>query len=96
MLRRRSSVAERHVLLTTYHALERRQPVDLRDVTPGPFLCVVGTCPAVFETERGTHVIIGKKLASDLTDQLLPGRVGPNETAIEVPSGLLSQLLHNQ
>lgn len=41
--------------------------MKLNEVTPEAYLC--GSCgcgcPAVFETDRGTYVIIGKKPAPD-------------------------------
>ncbi|MBL1146767.1 MAG: hypothetical protein HND56_09670 [Pseudomonadota bacterium] len=41
--------------------------MKLNDVTPEAYMC--GSCgcgcPAVFETDRGTYVIIGKKPAAD-------------------------------
>ena len=68
--------------------------MKLTEVTPKPFHCVVGTCPAVFETDRGTHVIVGAQLDLGMIDSLLRGRVGPGETAIEVKSELIMQLLN--
>lgn len=42
--------------------------MKLNEVTPEAFMC--GTCgcgcPAVFETDRGTYVIIGKKPTKDM------------------------------
>jgi len=42
--------------------------MKLNEVTPEAFMC--GTCgcgcPAVFETDRGTYVIIGKKPTTDM------------------------------
>lgn len=51
----------------------------------GPF----AGCPAVFETDHGTYIVIGKQLSQDQINKYLAGRVGKNETAIEFPEGLL-------
>ena len=61
--------------------------MKLKDVTPTAFSCAGGCCPSVFETNRGTCLIIGSRV--DSADRLLPGRVGPNEVAIEVPAELI-------
>jgi hypothetical protein len=48
---------------------------------------LAGGCPAVFETDKGTYLIIGAKV--DSADRLLSVRIGPNEMIIEVQAGLL-------
>jgi hypothetical protein len=57
--------------------------MKLKDVTPKKFACLAGGCPAIFETDRGTCLIIGTKVES--AESLLAGRIGLNETVIEVP-----------
>ncbi|HOZ46600.1 MAG TPA: hypothetical protein PLO37_06595 [Candidatus Hydrogenedentes bacterium] len=59
----------------------------IREITPEPLKCIVGACPAVYETDRGTFILIGRQL--DVA-QLLPGKVGSEETAIEIPQELLT------
>jgi len=61
--------------------------MKLKDVSPKEFSCQAGGCPAVYKTDRGTYLIIGTEI--DSPDNLLPGRIGPNETAIEVSVGLI-------
>ncbi len=65
--------------------------MKLKDITPKSFSCEAGGCPAIFETDRGTYLIIGTKV--DSVDSLLSGRIGPNETAIEVPAGLIRGIM---
>ena len=61
--------------------------MKIKEVTPKKFACIAGGCPAVFETDRGTYLIIGDRVES--SEDVLPGRVGPEETVIEVPVGLI-------
>jgi hypothetical protein len=52
--------------------------------------CDDGTCPAVFETDRGTFVVQGSIVTDPaaLADLDLPA----HETAVEVPASLLASL----
>lgn len=65
----------------------------LKELTPDAFACAGGvTCPSVFETEEGTLVVIGKTVSPDLRERLPEGRVGSDETVIEIPRGLVAGL----
>ena len=63
--------------------------MKIKDVTPSRFSCAGGACPAVYETDKGTYLIVGNKVAN--SDNLLSGKIGPNETIIEVPVELIRQ-----
>lgn len=65
----------------------------LKEITPKTLMCVVGACPAVYETDRGTIILVGCRLAADAVADLLPNRVAPHEAAIEVPRELLANLM---
>lgn len=56
----------------------------LIEITPAKYRCEFeGSCPALFKSNHGTYVIIGKKV--DLqSHSSLHGRVGDDETAIEI------------
>ena len=62
--------------------------MKLKELTPKEYMC--GSCgcgcPAVFETERGTYVIIGKKtgLASD--------KILCEEVAVKIDKAMLKNL----
>jgi hypothetical protein len=66
--------------------------MKLKEVTPAEFsVCHSGCasgCPAVFETENNSYVIIGKKLPASVVAQL-DGRVAEDEFVIEVPKGMI-------
>jgi len=63
--------------------------MKLKEITPSEFVCHSATCcPAVFETENNSYVIIGKKLSASAVEQLA-GRVGADEFVIEVPKGMI-------
>jgi len=61
--------------------------MKIKDVTPSAFACITGGCPSIFETDRQTYLIIGRKV--DVPDGLLSGKIGLDETVIEVPADLL-------
>ena len=67
--------------------------MKLIDKTPKSFSCVVGACPAIFETEHGSYVLIGKVVNKDISDSVLKSRIGRGEIAIEVPKELISQIV---
>ena len=62
----------------------------LTDITPADVACkpVGPTCPAVFKTERGTYVIVGRVTGAYEFAQL-QSRVGLNEAAVEISAELL-------
>jgi len=63
------------------------------DITPAKFACVAtASCPAILLDEaNGRYIIIGKLIAS--SDPAISGRVGPNEAGIEIPIGLLDEVM---
>lgn len=63
----------------------------LREITPESLKCGIGACPAIFATDRGTFVLIGKVMPSALPPTLV-GRVGADETVVEIPAQLLEKL----
>jgi hypothetical protein len=52
--------------------------------------CDDGTCPAVFETDRGTIVVQGSIVTDP--DALAAMNLPAHETAVEVPAELLASL----
>lgn len=63
--------------------------MKLKEITPSEFVCHSSSCcPAVFETENNSYVIIGKKLSASALEQL-SGRIGADEFVIEVPKGMI-------
>lgn len=70
--------------------------MKLIEITPESLCCVIGTCPAVFETDSGSYVLIGKVVKDGDSAALLAGRIGPDEVAIEIPKEFLSRLPNNQ
>jgi hypothetical protein len=66
--------------------------MELREITPPEFICQnCSACPAVFETESGSYIIIGKKLSAAVQAQL-KNRVADDEFVIEVPKGMIDKL----
>jgi hypothetical protein len=66
--------------------------MKLKEITPEHLRCVVGACPAVYETDRGTYVLIGKIVNDVNIANLLAGKVGADEMVVEIPKEFLSSL----
>ncbi len=60
--------------------------------TPAKLFCAVYACPSVFETNRGTYIIVGKNLNRSEITQEIKNKIGEGEIAVEVPKGLLDEL----
>ncbi len=67
--------------------------MKLTEITPAAFACgsCSCNCPAVFETENDSYVVIGKMLPASAVEQLR-GRIGADEFVIEVPKGMIDGL----
>jgi hypothetical protein len=66
--------------------------MKLHEITPPEFICQnCSACPAVFETDNNSYVIIGKKLSADAQAQLR-ARIADDEFVIEVPKGMIDKL----
>lgn len=61
----------------------------IKDLTPKHELCVVGGCPAIFETNNDSYAIIGKVL--DANKLGISERIGKNEFLIEVPKKIIDK-----
>ena len=70
----------------------RKNKLTIVEKTPAEFHCVIGTCPSVFETDRGTYIIVGKKLNLKEVTQEVKNKIGDGEIAVEIPKGLLDEL----
>jgi len=66
----------------------------LIDRTPTSLQCGIGSCPAIYETEKGTYLIVGQQVGEYLA-QIPLGKVGRGEVAIEVPKSLLEEVLRD-
>ncbi len=66
--------------------------MQLRERTPKQLQCAAVMCPAVFESDRATFVLIGRKLKAEELNGDLVGRIGADEIAIEVPRELLASI----
>lgn len=74
------------------NASESPLQVKLVHVSHAPYApglsCDGGGCPAVYETNRGTYVIIGRRMAASEKDGLPMDGI---EDALEVPRELLHE-----
>jgi hypothetical protein len=64
---------------------------SLKEITPPHLRCGSGTCPAIFEAEDGSLVIIGKRLPKDWLNKIAH-RVGEGEDAVIIQADLLANL----
>mgnify|MGYP000137805111 CR=1 FL=1 len=50
----------------------------------------MGNCPAIFKTDTGSYVLIGKALSENEVKQLdIGGRVGDDEIVFQIPADLI-------
>lgn len=70
--------------------------MKLIEKTPKSLSCIIGGCPAVFETDRNTYIVIGKQLTDAQVLSLLKGRIGEDEAAIEFPQHLLGNVVSDK
>ena len=61
----------------------------VKEVTPKEMSCIVGGCPAIFETNNNSYVVIGKKINSKSVG--LSKRVSKDEILIEIPKKLIDK-----
>jgi hypothetical protein len=66
--------------------------MKLQEITPSEYLCAIGACPAIFRTDRGTFLIVGRTLSISESESLIPGRLNSDETAVEIPITLLQNI----
>ena len=67
--------------------------MSMKEITPENYLCHTSNCcPAVFEKEDDSYVIIGKKLTA-AEQQQLSGRIADDEFVVEVPKGMIDDLI---
>ena len=63
----------------------------IQEITPKSFQCVLAACPAIFKTNKGSYVLIGKKInAKELG---VAKRVGKGEILVEIPVELLNGVI---
>ena len=67
--------------------------MKLKEITPAEFMCsnCQPCCPAVYESENDTYVIVGKKLSAAAM-AAIQDRVADDEFAIEVEKGMIDKL----
>ena len=58
--------------------------MQIINVTPESIRCAVGLCPAIYETDQGTYLLVGKQRTVNEV------QLGSDEVLIEVPAKLLS------
>ena len=65
----------------------RKELKITKELTPKEMLCIIGGCPAIFETNKDSYIVIGK--IQNATHLGISNRVSKNEIIIEVPKKLL-------
>lgn len=67
--------------------------MELREITPEEYRCMVAACPAIFETPKGTYVIIGRVVSAEMLGDTAV-RVGDGESAVEIDAKMLKEALN--
>ena len=66
--------------------------MKMKNITPDAYMCHTSNCcPAVYETEAGSYVIVGKKLSAAAMETV-KDRVADDEFVIEVEKGMIDNL----
>ena len=60
-----------------------------KEITPVSARCGVGPCPSIFQTDRGTFLVIGSIPAVNELPRNVRKKLGKGEVAIEVPQNVL-------
>ncbi len=68
----------------------RKTKLQLKQVSES--VCIVGACPALFKTNRKTYVVVGGRLSAKEAKSVLAGKVGKDETVVEVPARILKKI----
>ncbi len=58
-----------------------------KELTPASMYCAAGGCPAIFETNRQSYILIGKKIDPEKLG--ISERIGKGEVLIEIPKELI-------
>lgn len=66
--------------------------MKLKDITPTHLKCLVGACPAVYQTDDGRCFVVGKRASAAASGAVPFDKIGPDEVMIEVPEDLLLRL----
>jgi hypothetical protein len=70
-----------------------KNKIKLKEITPEPFRCGLGACPAIFEAQDGnSYLIIGKKLSDEDIPEEVKRKIGEDEQVIVIPKGIISEL----
>ncbi|MFA6294860.1 MAG: hypothetical protein WC666_00360 [Candidatus Paceibacterota bacterium] len=60
-----------------------------KEITPVEARCGVGPCPSIFQTNRGTFLVIGPIPATNDLPRNVRRKIGKGEVAIEVQQNVL-------
>jgi len=63
----------------------------IREVTPAKYACIIGPCPAIFETEN-EYLIVGRQVPREEMNEAVENKVGPQETVVAVPKGIIRKI----
>lgn len=66
-----------------------REKHQLREVTPKKMLCLFNMCPRIYEADRDSYLIVGKRVNPKYAG--LKKKVGEGEIMIEVPPDLIDK-----
>lgn len=63
------------------------------EITPEVHRCPpAGPCPAIFRTEAGSYIVVGKIVDLSNVSTNVRRKVGKGETAVEIPAGIIDKL----
>lgn len=63
---------------------------QLKDITPKQFSCTFAACPALYQTNEGDFVIVGKK--ADAQELGIADKVGKDQEAVIMDKEMLEKV----
>lgn len=60
-----------------------------KEITPAEARCAVGPCPSIFQTDRGTFLVVGSIPAVNELPLNVRKKLGKGEVAVEIPQNVL-------
>ena len=59
--------------------------LKLTEITPKHLRCGVGPCPSVYKSNRGTLVLVGRRVQRTELDESLLAKIASHEEVVELP-----------
>lgn len=69
----------------------KKLEIKITNITPKELQCIAAACPTIFKTNKGTCIVVGKKLNKEELTEEVKNKIGEGEMGVEIPQGLLAR-----